>query len=1485
MNEDNEFEINVNEAKKEIEINEMDDILKIILLDKEKNKILSKEKYEILINLINNLKDEELNPIFNYMNKINFNLLEIIINGYTEYNFEDKNKENLILENISKCIKNNFNKHTFYLVYNKLSKFFLKHKTLNDLESTKQFIKLFNIWKILYDLKNLPENNNHPSILFYPNLKENKGIKIDFHNLDVQKNHLEFTIRFVRSPILNINKFIDNFSFLKIKDKEFKYVDAFKGDEDNDNRVYHFSEIEQIQFCFDTNKYKISVNDKKVSSGILSFNINTISEIFLLSNFIGEIECIIIENFDENENLDFRLDFKKENNLPQFIINMIYEGEMFEEKENNIFQNNNEIFNNQFVKYNYKSLEEEMKYLTQIEYFGGLNSFIPLFKIIKYKISDIHILFGANKINQKENNEYINKLVIMVIDILKIIIKLICLSEHNCNNFKNIIVPLIGSISEIIHALNNQSNLEAKSLLLKDEIIFILYIVIIFCHSSSNLIKTYENIFEIKNNINNYNFSLDFIIFDLKSIKVDLYWYFLMIFNIVISFLIFFDSKDKIPKEIISQFISIKELLCENESQKIDNFDNILALTNFIMIINYYCSDIKKELLIEIDELKENTIFLQNLIYMTNTVLNMKLLPEITNLISFNENSLIVDLEKNLIDIISSLNKSQKIFNSLINFFKNYKNSFSFFKNISSSVIERNFIDNNMLLITQLIDYHGQYHKLIKELFIFNRLWSNQKLFYKDHFDTESKSSLKYKNINYYTRNFQRPIIYPVLDYKYRYPTFSKFKIKGNNNFYTNPEIEDDYNFNLEIPEIDILVKKYNKEVIDEIEKNENSIYNVCLVKQEYHAKGKIYVFKEGNNLQIYFYCNQFDIENELCCNKSKGPKGLNKDNLCYGSIFKCPEKEKNRIIKISFNNIKMIIKRIYYYRKSAIEIFTYRKSYYFNFYEEKDLNNFISQFNGHFENSFFPIKVKDNLIGYIKGNQKLINEKNNFIDFISHKIYKGQISEMCIFDIIILLNLISNRSYNDLTQYPVFPVLFFYDYTKQTIVERDFKEHIGLQTVMECAQKRRELTLKKIVEDEDDDDDGDLGQNLVYFSTHYSSNVYVSNYMIRLFPYSFCCIELQGDGFDNPNRLFFSLEATFNNIAKQKSDIRELIPEFYYLPEMFLNINCINFFARANKEKVDNVIMIKNLQNDKLKSNENNNFIFVDYMKHKLEHLNDNLKNWVKLIFGKYQRYPKKNKNHKIKYFRNECYIDLDEEMFKKYSNDDGIMRSVEFGLTPLQTIFGSKILTNFHLNKHNYEKLEEVSKKESKKENNTNKNNIKELENKYLNNIDYWEEDLNIEVKIDNKYGKVSVFKNKNLVKEIFDHSDEILDSFYNKRLNMFATTAKDGFICVYMIPNKLICVIRHPNNLYFDKVYLSANPFPSIIAYEGNSNNIFRSYSVSGLLIKEEILETKEDIIINCFFDYLGGAFNDGIMIYDKNHEFIKSYYIPFFNSPIK
>ena len=55
------------------------------------------------------------------------------------------------------------------------------------------------------------------------------------------------------------------------------------------------------------------------------------------------------------------------------------------------------------------------------------------------------------------------------------------------------------------------------------------------------------------------------------------------------------------------------------------------------------------------------------------------------------------------------------------------------------------------------------------------------------------------------------------------------------------------------------------------------------------------------------------------------------------------------------------------------------------------------------------------------------------------------------------------------------------------------------------------------------------------------------------------------------------------------------------------------------------------------------------------------------------------------------------------------------------------------------------------------------------------------------------------------------------------MFATTSLDGFACIYILPDKLISSIKHPNNLYFDKIFLSSNPFSTIIAYEKNNNTV--------------------------------------------------------------
>ena len=54
--------------------------------------------------------------------------------------------------------------------------------------------------------------------------------------------------------------------------------------------------------------------------------------------------------------------------------------------------------------------------------------------------------------------------------------------------------------------------------------------------------------------------------------------------------------------------------------------------------------------------------------------------------------------------------------------------------------------------------------------------------------------------------------------------------------------------------------------------------------------------------------------------------------NNCYGSYFKSYKKDKNFYkLRIKYNDIRIILKRKYYYNNSAIEIFTSKnKSYIF---------------------------------------------------------------------------------------------------------------------------------------------------------------------------------------------------------------------------------------------------------------------------------------------------------------------------------------------------------------------------------------------------------------------------------------------------------------------------------------------------------------------------------------------------------------------------
>ena len=49
---------------------------------------------------------------------------------------------------------------------------------------------------------------------------------------------------------------------------------------------------------------------------------------------------------------------------------------------------------------------------------------------------------------------------------------------------------------------------------------------------------------------------------------------------------------------------------------------------------------------------------------------------------------------------------------------------------------------------------------------------------------------------------------------------------------------------------------------------------------------------------------------------------------------------------------------------------------------------------------------------------------------------------------------------------------------------------------------------------------------------------------------------QLQGDRFDHADRLFHSIDETWESSLHNSADVKELTPEFFYQPEFLLNSN-----------------------------------------------------------------------------------------------------------------------------------------------------------------------------------------------------------------------------------------------------------------------------------------------------------------------------------------
>ena len=179
-------------------------------------------------------------------------------------------------------------------------------------------------------------------------------------------------------------------------------------------------------------------------------------------------------------------------------------------------------------------------------------------------------------------------------------------------------------------------------------------------------------------------------------------------------------------------------------------------------------------------------------------------------------------------------------------------------------------------------------------------------------------------------------------------------------------------------------------------------------------------------------------------------------------------------------------------------------------------------------------------------------------------------------------------------------------------------------------------------------------------YGSHYSSAGIVLQYLLRIEPFTSLALDFQDGRFDAPDRMFHSIAESYNSALNTFSDVRELTPEFYYMPEFLTNMNNVNFGKKQNGEDVSNVILPPWASSPE-------DFIRVQREALESEYVSMHLNEWIDLIFGFNQRGPNAISSHNL--FFHLSYEgavnldDLDDEIKVSY-----MAQIKHFGLTPSQ-------------------------------------------------------------------------------------------------------------------------------------------------------------------------------------------------------------------------
>ncbi|TRZ09428.1 hypothetical protein HGM15179_017680 [Zosterops borbonicus] len=347
---------------------------------------------------------------------------------------------------------------------------------------------------------------------------------------------------------------------------------------------------------------------------------------------------------------------------------------------------------------------------------------------------------------------------------------------------------------------------------------------------------------------------------------------------------------------------------------------------------------------------------------------------------------------------------------------------------------------------------------------------------------------------------------------------------------------------------------------------------------------------------------------------------------------------------KRPLSHLREVHLRRYNLRRSALELFFIDQANYFLNFRKKVRN-----------------KVYSCILGLRPPNQTYFGSRSpQELLKASGLTQKWVLREISNFEYLMQLNTIAGRTYNDLSQYPVFPWILR-DYTSDTLdltnpsVFRDLSKPIGV------VNERHARDVKEKYESFEDPT-GTVDK--FHYGTHYSNAAGVMHYLIRTEPFTTLHIQLQSGRFDCSDRQFHSVPAAWQARMENPVDVKELIPEFFYFPEFLENQNGFDLGClQLSNEKVGDVVLPR-------WASSREDFIHQHRKALESEYVSAHLHEWIDLIFGYKQRGPAAVEALNVFYYCTyEGAVDLDaitDETQRKAL--EGIISN--FGQTPCQLL-----------------------------------------------------------------------------------------------------------------------------------------------------------------------------------------------------------------------